>query len=265
LFLLWGNLLWDSASVVVVGAERVRGGAASSLHSNGSDASADATHRRRNQIRTLKRRGEPVRYARLLLDEGDSEEGDGEQGRRRLPPSKVSKACSSKSLKGSKDGSAGKAGSKSKTDTRPSCDTEKSFCSCPSCTQEVLDRMAGEYTCGARMEYLLSHNSGAFSKTRQACGRVGGLEFPKGAFPYRCNCSSLAGCVGVVCAFSTLTALALETHAIAHSNAYIFGLECGECDPSTCTGRTRQKPEFYWYVCPPPCNEQDRDGIQAWT
>jgi hypothetical protein len=204
LFLLWCNLLWGSASVVVVGAERVRG-AASSLHSHGGDASADATtHHRRNQIRSLKRRGEPVRYSRLLLDEWDSEEGDGEQSRRRLPPSKVSKACSSKSLKGSKDGSAGKAGSKSKTDTRPSCDTERSFCSCPSCTQEVLDRMAGEYTCGARMEYLLSHNSGAFSKTRQACGRVGGLEFPKGAFPYRCNCSSLAGCVGAVGAFRPL-------------------------------------------------------------
>jgi hypothetical protein len=184
-------LLWWSASVTVVGAERVRGGGAAAT----SFSSSDATAHRRRQIRKLKNRGEPVRYARLLLDEGDpadDEANEEQEGRRRLPPSKVSKACSSKSLKGSKEG--GKAGSggggkaeggkasKSGTDARPSCDTERSFCSCPSCTQEVLDRMAGEYTCGARMEYLLAHNSGAFSKTRQACGRVAGLEFPKGAW-----------------------------------------------------------------------------------
>jgi hypothetical protein len=196
LFLLWGNLLTGINSIQLVGAERVRGASSSAS----SQANPDATHHRRHQIRTLKRRGETVRYARLLLDEEDEDFVD--QSRRRLPPSKVSKACSSKSLKGSKDGSAGNGtGSKSKTDTRPSCDTAKSFCSCPSCTQEVLDRMAGEYTCGARMEYLLSHNSGAFSKTRQACGRVGGLEFPKGACPYRCDFGSLAGCIDVAGGF----------------------------------------------------------------
>jgi hypothetical protein len=107
---------------------------------------------------------------------------------RRLPPSKVSKACSSKSLKGSKSSSSGsgKAGKgdkgSSKSENRPSCDNERAFCSCPDCTQEVLDRMAGEYTCGARMEYLLNHYSGAFAKTRQACARVAGLEFPDGEF-----------------------------------------------------------------------------------
>jgi hypothetical protein len=25
-------------------------------------------------------------------------------------------------------------------------------------------------------------------------------------------------------------------------------VECGECDPSTCTGRAREEPKFYWYV-----------------
>jgi hypothetical protein len=55
----------------------------------------------------------------------------------------------------------------------------------------------------------------------------------------------------------------LETHAIAHPNAYLFVVECGECDPSTCTGRTRQKPEFYWYVpflCQPAlCSSKQHD------
>jgi hypothetical protein len=256
-------LLWWSASVAVARAERVRGGGAAVT----SSSSSDATAHRRKQIRRLKNRGEPVRYARLLLlDEGDpADEGNEEQqGHRRLPPSKVSKACSSKSLKGSKEGGkagSGKAGSgkasKSGTDTRPSCDTERSFCSCPSCTQEVLDRMAGEYTCGARMEYLLAHNSGAFSKTRQACGRVAGLEFPEGAFAL---CEVVLGC-GVLdrqqlarvpdwCFFFQPYRGTSNSHLLCESLSFLTSLvlECGECDPSTCTGRAREEPKFYWYV-----------------
>jgi hypothetical protein len=240
-------LLWWSASVTVAGAERVRGGGAAAVTSSTS-SSSDATAHRRRQIRRLKNRGEPVRYARLLLDEGEpADEGNDEQGRRRLPPSKVSKACSSKSLKGSKEGGkagsgTGKAGtgkaSKSGTDPRPSCDTERSFCSCPSCTQEVLDRMAGEYTCGARMEYLLAHNSGAFSKTRQACGRVAGLEFPEGAYHFFPFIATLP--------FSTPFLGVAHTQSLDGFVCLI--LECGECDPSTCTGRAREEPKFYWYV-----------------
>jgi len=54
------------------------------------------------------------------------------------------------------------------------------FCSCSSCTQEVLDTKVGAYTCGERIEKLLVKYPRVFRRTREACKRVAGIEFPQG-------------------------------------------------------------------------------------
>mmetsp|Transcript_49092 Transcript_49092/g.90933 ORF Transcript_49092/g.90933 Transcript_49092/m.90933 type:complete len:579 (-) Transcript_49092:225-1961(-) len=51
-----------------------------------------------------------------------------------------------------------------------------SSCSCASCTQEVLDTYAGEYTCGARINWLQTSEGGSYSE-QGACSKVAG-EFP---------------------------------------------------------------------------------------
>ena len=51
-----------------------------------------------------------------------------------------------------------------------------------SCTPEVLNRLAGQYTCGARINYLI--NSENYSEL-DACRKIGGEEFPCDCGP--CN------------------------------------------------------------------------------
>jgi hypothetical protein len=87
----------------------------------------------------------------------------------------------SKSGKGSGKGSKSK-GSKSKNGS--------SLCTCQSCTEKVLKRRAGLYTCGERIDYLLTQYSGAFPTETSACKRVGGIEFPEGELGARCLVSS---------------------------------------------------------------------------
>lgn len=225
---LLGLLLWCATTAPLVQSQRVRG---------------------LRQVRTLLDRNSlpDVKYARLIVQDENDEGGSGtaNQYRRRLPPKKVSKKCNSKSLKsksgksgGKSEGSNGKSGKSSKSNTdasKPSCDTETAFCSCPACTQEVLDRKAGEYTCGARMEYLLE-NYAEFAKTRQACARVAGLEFPAGT-SHRCT----RWCA---CRSSTSLGIRFRTDTLGRT---LFA-ECGECDPFSCEGRKPVAPEFYWYV-----------------
>jgi hypothetical protein len=52
---------------------------------------------------------------------------------------------------------------------------EASRCGCNDCTIEVLNTLAGVYTCGARIDYL--QNDMGFSEV-DACKRVAGVEFP---------------------------------------------------------------------------------------
>jgi hypothetical protein len=52
---------------------------------------------------------------------------------------------------------------------------EASRCGCNDCTTEVLNTLAGAYTCGARIDYL--QNDMGFSEV-DACKRVAGVEFP---------------------------------------------------------------------------------------
>lgn len=255
---LLGLLLWCATTAPLVQSQRVRG---------------------LRQVRTLLDRNSlpDVKYARLIVQDENDEGGSGtaNQYRRRLPPKKVSKKCNSKSLKsksgksgGKSEGSNGKSGKSSKSNTdasKPSCDTETAFCSCPACTQEVLDRKAGEYTCGARMEYLLE-NYAEFAKTRQACARVAGLEFPaecgecdpfscEGRKPvapeFYCGC---AGCnekvwgtdtgggytCGARISWSMIVDRTTQNQActlVANSHD-----QCKKCDPKTCSDRRTPAP-----------------------
>lgn len=54
------------------------------------------------------------------------------------------------------------------------------YCTCASCTTDALNSMAGQFTCGARINYLMEEHANTFGSSRKACRRVGGLEFPQG-------------------------------------------------------------------------------------
>lgn len=72
--------------------------------------------------------------------------------------------------------------------TPPPADTGPSPCGCEYCTQDVLDTFAGDYKCGARMNWLQTADGGSYSESA-ACGKVAG-EFPTecGACdPVTCN------------------------------------------------------------------------------
>jgi len=50
-------------------------------------------------------------------------------------------------------------------------------CGCVSCTQDILNTLAGDYSCGDRISYLQSPEGGSLSEN-QACIKVSGEEFP---------------------------------------------------------------------------------------
>lgn len=54
---------------------------------------------------------------------------------------------------------------------------ESPLCGCPSCTGEVLDRMAGAHTCRNRIRYLQSAPGGNHDETT-ACSMIASLEYP---------------------------------------------------------------------------------------
>lgn len=60
-------------------------------------------------------------------------------------------------------------------------------CGCPeTCTKDVLGYMAGAYTCGARIEWLMHQNR---ANEVEACKHIGGFEYPdvcSGCDPDRC-------------------------------------------------------------------------------
>jgi len=51
------------------------------------------------------------------------------------------------------------------------------YCSCPTCTQEIWDTVASDFSCGARIEWLQSTSSYTTTET-EACMKVAGREFP---------------------------------------------------------------------------------------
>ena len=127
----------------------------------------------------------------------DSGRGEGsllKGGRRRLGSGSSGKGSKSKSSKcGGKGGKGGKGSSKSKSGKGGTSKSKSSkskssgcpeddggYCSCQSCTREVLDREVGAFTCGERIERLLDEHPGAFPTGKKACRRVAGLEFPRG-------------------------------------------------------------------------------------
>jgi len=63
--------------------------------------------------------------------------------------------------------------------------------SCEDCTDEILDTLAGEYTCGARIAYLQSDVPCGNLSELDACRRIAGVEFPwpcgPACDPDRCN------------------------------------------------------------------------------
>jgi len=62
-------------------------------------------------------------------------------------------------------------------------------CSCLSCTDEILETMAGDHTCGARISWLKSQDGGSLSEY-EACSRVGKEDYPNecsACDPSSCN------------------------------------------------------------------------------
>jgi hypothetical protein len=60
----------------------------------------------------------------------------------------------------------------------PQCDPDRCqpACGCASCTQAVLDRLAGEYTCGARIAFLRSVDGGSLLE-RNACIQIAKSDY----------------------------------------------------------------------------------------
>lgn len=56
----------------------------------------------------------------------------------------------------------------------PSGKPEKTFCGCASCTTDAWIRMAGEFSCGARISYVTDYQG---KTEREACRKVAGDEF----------------------------------------------------------------------------------------
>lgn len=54
-----------------------------------------------------------------------------------------------------------------------------SYCGCPSCTPTIWNTLAGQYSCGARISWLMSGDEGSLSEY-DACVRVAGEEFGNG-------------------------------------------------------------------------------------
>jgi len=57
-------------------------------------------------------------------------------------------------------------------------------CGCDSCTESILNTLAGDHTCGSRINWLQSSAGGLLSE-EEACIRIGGDEFPEMCGP--CN------------------------------------------------------------------------------
>ncbi|CAB9497080.1 expressed unknown protein [Seminavis robusta] len=53
------------------------------------------------------------------------------------------------------------------------------FCGCDSCDSNVWDTIAGLYSCGSRIGYLLEQHANVYTNEQEACRRVGGEEFPQ--------------------------------------------------------------------------------------
>jgi len=51
-------------------------------------------------------------------------------------------------------------------------------CGCSGCTETVWNTLAGEFTCGARIEYLQAAYADTYPTEANACRRVGETEFP---------------------------------------------------------------------------------------
>jgi hypothetical protein len=52
------------------------------------------------------------------------------------------------------------------------------YCGCDACDQAVWDTLAGEYDCGARINYLFDQLSDFYPTEQDACRRVASVEFP---------------------------------------------------------------------------------------
>ncbi|KAL7466315.1 hypothetical protein ACHAXS_006616 [Conticribra weissflogii] len=65
------------------------------------------------------------------------------------------------------------------TNSEPNSPTVNTFCGCNSCTSDTWNTLAGEYTCGARISWLMSSEGGGHSEF-DACVKVAGVEFSDG-------------------------------------------------------------------------------------
>mmetsp|Transcript_12371 Transcript_12371/g.26049 ORF Transcript_12371/g.26049 Transcript_12371/m.26049 type:complete len:476 (+) Transcript_12371:192-1619(+) len=61
-----------------------------------------------------------------------------------------------------------------------------SYCGCQSCTPTIWNTLAGQYSCGARISWLMSGDGGSLSEY-DACIRVAGEEFGNGPCGPQCN------------------------------------------------------------------------------
>jgi len=150
------------------------------------------------------------------------------------------------------------------------------YCTCPTCTDDVWNRVAAGFSCGDRITFLLTDQNHLYPSQTDACSRVADIEYPQicGACdPNRCDGrtppppdrTSFCGCDGT-CTLQEWTYqshsedLSCEAHAtwlLLHGHATVEAEACRQancqaaCHPDYCgTGGT---PPLYCF--PPP---QDR-------
>jgi hypothetical protein len=71
------------------------------------------------------------------------------------------------------NGSSHQRGSKGKSGSN-----QTGKCGCSGCTEAVWERDAGDFKCGARIEFLQTVFADAYPTEEDACRRVAGIEFP---------------------------------------------------------------------------------------
>ena len=65
------------------------------------------------------------------------------------------------------------------------------YCECDSCDQTAWDTLAGEFECGARIDYLVEQHGDLYPTEQDACRQVAGIEYPSQCG--RCNPDSCIG------------------------------------------------------------------------
>ena len=158
--------------------------------------------------------------------------------------------------------------------TTPSSSPTKNRCGCETCTDEIWNKKAGQFTCGERINWLRSPEGGSLSEEKacykiahddfpEACGKCDSkhcdLEFPE--YHFHCSCPGCNDDVwwkdadGVTCGkrIDWLQTFDGGEKSLLDACKRIGGREypeiCGACDPNTChsDGGGKISTSLHWF------------------